>query len=361
MFADYAVSRLQGLTAGPNFPGSAASTVGTHDGNFHCDEALACGLLRHTSAFKDATIVRTRVPDVLNQCQVVVDVGAVYDVAKQRFDHHQKEFQGTMDTGVKQYNTRLSSAGLVYKHFGKEIVRDFCEYCFKNGQLSSALTEAQLMLVYDRVYKTFIEHIDGIDNGVEEFSPEVEGQSVKRNYQVTSTLSSRVGRLYPRWNQDQTRDKEDAAFIKAVNLTTTEFFEAVEVQACSWLQARSVVQKAFDAATTVHPSGQIVVMSDGGCPWKDHLIDIEKENKVFGRTLYVLYADAKQQWRIQCVPKENASFANRKDLPWKGLRDDALSQASGIDGCIFVHAGAFIGGNKTYDGAMQMALKALEA
>jgi uncharacterized UPF0160 family protein len=33
---------------------------------------------------------------------------------------------------------------------------------------------------------------------------------------------------------------------------------------------------------------------------------------------------------------------------------------SGIPGCIFVHAGGFVGGNKTLEGAKQMAYKALE-
>lgn len=35
--------------------------IGTHDGRFHCDEALACTMLRnYTNKFKDATIIRTR-------------------------------------------------------------------------------------------------------------------------------------------------------------------------------------------------------------------------------------------------------------------------------------------------------------
>lgn len=29
---------------------------------------------------------------------------------------------------------------------------------------------------------------------------------------------------------------------------------------------------------------------------------------------------------------------------WRGVRDEALSQVSGIDGCIFVHMSGFIGG-----------------
>lgn len=34
--------------------------VGTHNGSFHCDEALACFLLRLTNKFSGANVVRTR-------------------------------------------------------------------------------------------------------------------------------------------------------------------------------------------------------------------------------------------------------------------------------------------------------------
>lgn len=55
------------------------------------------------------------------------------------------------------------------------------------------------------------------------------------------------------------------------------------------------------------------------------------------------------------------SFESRLALPaaWRGLRDEQLSEAAQIPGCIFVHASGFIGGNKTYDGALAMARKAL--
>lgn len=46
---------------------------------------------------------------------------------------------------------------------------------------------------------------------------------------------------------------------------------------------------------------------------------------------------------------------------WRGLRDEELSKISGIPGCIFVHASGFIGGNKTREGALQMALQSLKA
>ena len=75
-----------------------------------------------------------------------------------------------------------------------------------------------------------------------------------------------------------------------------------------------------------------------------------------------MYQDEKGGWRIQAVPVTPSSFDQRLSLPeaWRGLRDAALSEKSGVPGCVFVHAGGFIGGNATLDGALAMAAGALE-
>jgi uncharacterized UPF0160 family protein len=44
---------------------------------------------------------------------------------------------------------------------------------------------------------------------------------------------------------------------------------------------------------------------------------------------------------------------------WRGVRDEELSELSGVPGCIFVHASGFIGGNRTFEGALQMAIRSL--
>lgn len=41
-----------------------ARRVGTHSGSFHCDDALACFMIRLTDKFSNAEIVRTRDPQV---------------------------------------------------------------------------------------------------------------------------------------------------------------------------------------------------------------------------------------------------------------------------------------------------------
>lgn len=42
-----------------------------------------------------------------------------------RFDHHQKTFHDTLSE--EAFQTRLSSAGLVYRHFGRQILRQLVE------------------------------------------------------------------------------------------------------------------------------------------------------------------------------------------------------------------------------------------
>lgn len=62
--------------------------------------------------FVNLALKRSRDPAVLATCDIVVDVGAVYDESKQLFDHHQRGFTEVFGHG---FTTKLSSAGLVYK------------------------------------------------------------------------------------------------------------------------------------------------------------------------------------------------------------------------------------------------------
>ena len=53
--------------------------IGTHSGTFHCDEALGCFLLNQTDRFEDASVLRSRDPQVLNELDIVIDVGGTYE------------------------------------------------------------------------------------------------------------------------------------------------------------------------------------------------------------------------------------------------------------------------------------------
>ena len=185
-------------------------TIGTHNGTFHCDETLACSLLKMLPRYREAEIVRTRDPAVLATCDLVVDVGGEYDPARLRFDHHQATFSETISSldGSKKWTTKLSSAGLVYFHFGREIISELLE------TKSQQLTEK----VFDKVYENFIQEIDAIDNGIS--THDGEGR-----YSISTNLSSRVSHLSPNWN-DAEQDF-DVGFYQALDLTRLEFLDRV--------------------------------------------------------------------------------------------------------------------------------------
>ncbi|KAL4069593.1 metal-dependent protein hydrolase [Scleroderma yunnanense] len=320
---------------------SLAQTIGTHNGTFHCDEALAVFLLRHIPTYRDAALKRSRDPAVLDTCDIVVDVGAVYDVQKNRFDHHQRGFQEVFGHG---FTTKLSSAGLVYKHFGKQVIA---------SELKLDAEDPQVTVLWLKLYKEFIEAIDAHDNGISQYPSEA-----KPRYRSRTDLSSRVGWLNPPWNL-----LCQSLFVKASQLTGEEFLNRLQYHAQAWLPARDIVGTGLLTRHQVYPSGGIMLF-ERFVPWKDHLFELEEEQNIAREALplYVIYPDEfGGNWRVQAVPVSPESFESRKALPeaWRGLRDDELSRLSGVEGCIFVHASGFIGGNKTKEGALILAILAI--
>ncbi|OCH96187.1 GAMM1 protein [Obba rivulosa] len=320
--------------------------IGTHNGTFHCDEALAVFLLKRTNVYANADLTRTRDPAILDTCTVVVDVGGVYDESRQRFDHHQRGFTEVFGHG---FNTKLSSAGLVYKHFGKEIIA---------SRLHVSVDDPKVETLWLKLYQEFIEAIDAIDNGISQYPTDLQPR-----YRLRTDVSARVGYLNPAWNEPFNSATLDSRFLQASSLVGEEFFGRLDYYANAWLPARDLVAEGLKKRTEVDSSGKIVIF-EKFVPWKEHLFDLEADLSIpaESKPLYILYPDESgNNWRIQAVPVSPESFESRKALPeaWRGVRDDELVKMTGIEGGIFVHASGFIGGNKTQQGALDMAKLAL--
>ncbi|KAK3305379.1 metal-dependent protein hydrolase [Chaetomium strumarium] len=335
--------------------------IGTHNGHFHADEALAVYMLRtHIPTYSGAKLVRTRDPKLLDECHTVVDVGGEYDPARNRYDHHQRSF-GTFFPGRP---TKLSSAGLVYMHFGREIIA---------RRLAQPQESEQVDMVWRKIYESFIEALDAHDNGINVYdSAALAAAGLQKKFSDGGfTLGAMVGRLNPNWNDPMPEDPvaaqeaEDRRFELASQRIGEEFDRDLDYFTRAWLPAREVVAEAFAGRVEYDSKGRILVLKRQSAPWKDHLYSLEEQKPEGGQVLYVLYPekpvpDAK--WRIQCVPVAKDSFESRKPLPesWRGFRDEELDGISGVSGSVFVHASGFIGGNKSFEGALAMAKKALE-
>lgn len=341
-----------------------ALTVGTHNGHFHADEALAVYMLRqHVPKYTGARLIRTREPALLETCDIVVDVGGEYEPARDRYDHHQRTFTTTFP----DHQTKLSSAGLVYMHFGKGIIS-------RSLPDTPAEDSDKVGLIWNKLYDNFVEALDAHDNGISVYDPDVlKAAGIEKRFSNGGfTLGAMVGRFNGNWNDPVLSDpvaaqaEEDGRFEQASQRIGEEFDRALDYYTKAWLPARDVVETAYKARKVYDAEGRILVLKGQSAPWKDHLYTLEEEEgEGVQKVLYVLYPekptpDAK--WRVQCVPETGDSFQSRKPLPeaWRGFRDEKLDEITGIQGGVFIHAAGFIGGNKTFDGALAMAKKALE-
>lgn len=343
----------------------SALTIGTHSGTFHADESLAVYMLRLLPKYADANLVRSRNPEELEKCDIIVDVSGKYDGVKY-FDHHQREFDGVLGNG---FNTKLSSAGLVYKHFGHQVLASI---------LKVSEDSPVVQACYPYVYKQFVEAIDANDNGISAYDSQVisainDDESIPYNISErfvngNITIPSVVSRMNPLQYEIEESELEeskvyDLKFGLASQFMGNTFVDMVVSAGKGWYPSKEKMEKAFAA----REDPRIIIM-DELFNWKSHLYDIEKgliakEGKLTddNKVIYVIYAGG-DSWRVQAVAVSPSSFVSRKPLPesWRGFRDEELSKISGIEGGVFVHASGFIGGNKTREGAIAMAKKALD-
>lgn len=327
--------------------------IATHNGKFHADEVFAVSLLRNLDRFKEAEIIRTRDNELLKTADIVLDVGGVYDPLTHRYDHHQPEFKDSFSSSFK---TLLSSAGLVYKHFGKEIL----------AQRAANLSAEQIEALYVHVYESFVEAFDANDNGISAYPADVK-PTISRGFDIFW----HVNLLNPGWNEVITPESSNESFVKAVEVVSGAFNLYLNNCLNFWLPARDIVVSALESHSVSVASSESseidskILILPTSCPWKDHLFNTPGTEEI----LYLIYPEgANSSWRIQACPESSDSFVCRLALPeaWRGLRDAELDAAlmaadSGIEsGAIFVHRAGFIGGHKTMEGAIDMARLAVK-
>ncbi len=249
-------------------------------------------------------------------------------------------------------------------HFGKAIIAK---------QLDLPEDAEEVNTIWEKIYFGFIEAVDANDNGISVYdSKAIEAAGLKKKFSDGGfSLASMVSRLNPRWNDPVPSDlveaqaPEDEKFLVASQKMGEEFSKTLEFWTKSWLPARAIVHETYAKRLQFDPKGRILVFEGQSLPWKDHLYTLEEKEGGNTKVLYVLYPEKPvpgTKWRIQAVPVDKDSFESRKPLPeaWRGFRDEKLDEVTGVSGGVFVHASGFIGGNKTFEGAKAMALKALD-
>lgn len=298
--------------------------LATHSGSFHLDDVFAYVVLRLALGLRapgqDHSLVRSREEAVIAAADLAWDVGAVYDPAACRYDHHQR------GAPLREDGTPLSAAGLVWRHHGEAAVR---------ALLGGADLAPSVAAAIDR---EVVRRIDEIDNGVGE-----PGDALG--------LSSVIEDFNPSWDAPEVGDgqAEDAAFLRAADLA--EGFLRRRVEA---VRARLAADAAVLAAHARAEDPRILEL-DRKMPWQE---------PVFAHGLPVLYAVypvPTGNWMVDAMPPEPGSFGQRLPLPeaWAGLRDAELAAASGVSDAVFVHLRRFVGAARSRMGALEMARKAI--
>ena len=309
--------------------------IATHSGSFHADDVFGVAVL--AAVFPDHRIVRTRKPEEIAPADFVVDVGGVWDAAKGRFDHHQRGFGGArMRDGEPAEG--YASAGLVWREFGTGYVRQAAQ------QLGQAIDDATCTKIANDVDASLVRYLDLVDTGAADVAPGVFG------------FSSLLSLLNSTWLEEGTLSAEERARLQ---LERFEEGMAIVRRVLDRFILRGIGQVL--AADKVRAAerlldGRVLHLADGGLPWTRVVVEEMPE------VLLVVYPEwDTQQHIVRTVPAQAGSFQSRLDLPqeWSGLRGEQLASASGVPDAVFCHTNLFIGAAKSFDGAMEMARKAL--
>lgn len=284
-------------------------TVVTHSGSFHADDVFSVAALK--CILPAFNLIRTRDLTIIEQADIVLDVGGIYDPETGRFDHHQRGGAGARDNGIP-----YSSFGLIWQKYGVDL-------CDGNAAVANSV-DSSLVSTIDAID---CGHVEGVAQGI--------------------SLSQTISMFNPTWQEES---DFDACFNEAVAFAQRVLTRFI-ASANGGISAKSIVAQAIAEAQ----DPRVIVLSQY-MPWKRTVHSLSEE------ALYVIYPSDTGQWRIQTVPVELGSFEDRKSLPkaWAGLSDKALQEVTGIDDAMFCHNGLFIAGADSLVSTLKMAAIALQ-
>lgn len=286
--------------------------IATHNGKFHADDVFGVALL--TSLHPEAQVIRTRDQALLDSADIVLDVGGVYDVASQRFDHHQRS------SGARENGILYSAFGLLWQHYGPE-------YC--NGDDA----------VWQKIDSRLVKAIDAVDNGQDLFT-------------VTDfrTAPLDVSAVLGLFNPISDAENFDEQFTVAVELARTLLsrFKAK-------YEYTLAAEREFVAAYEASEDRRFVVL--------DKFIPHGAVSTAQPDLLFTVFPGATGNWTMQTVKPEGSQFGSRKELPlaWRGLNGEDLAAATGVEDAVFCHKAGFICAAESRAGVLSLLALALKS
>lgn len=281
----------------------------THNGTFHCDEVFST--IMFSKLLPEVIVCRTSDLEKANSDQYIYDVGGG------ELDHHQFGGNGERDNGVK-----YSSCGLVWKKFGKEIIKKY--------------TEKDIDEIWKMIDKNLIQCIDAGDNG--------QIPDINVDYRLVQ-VASIISEFNPNWDEDIDLDVK---FEEAVKLAETVFDNSMK-SSISKMRAKSKVDMA------INDSKDGIMTLEKFLPWKEFLL--ESDSSKAKLINFVIFPSNRGGYNIYTVPEKLGSFTSRKLFPkeWAGLKDKELQKVTTVETARFCHNKCFICAVDTKDDALKLA------
>ena len=295
----------------------------THSGGFHADELLSSAVL--TRLFPTAQLLRSRDKLWLTPAsdKIIYDVGGVYDVEAQIFDHHQRPGP------LRKDGQPFSSFGLIWAHYGQDYLA------------AMSIPDEDIEAIHVKFDTEFVMPIDLLDNGAIE--PSVAGPL------ANLTLPALLESLKPVFD-DMSSTANDDAFFAALPIVQ-RFIEAILCGFAAEARALGIVKEAIDKVGT----SQILELPKG-MPYSSILDDVKADH-----ILFVIHPRG-NDWTLNGIKLSKYTFDQRADLPasWAGLSDSALEAVTGVKGAKFCHNARFIAVASTREAILEMANKAVQ-
>jgi len=292
----------------------------THNAKFHADDVFAVAALFLVYEEENCEVVRTRDEEKVNNGEVVVDVGGVYNPNENKFDHHQLEGAGLRKNGIP-----YASFGLVWDKYGE--------------QLSGSL---EIKESFDKI---LVQAVDALDNGVDVTKQLFEGV---RPFDVVGL----VDLFRPTWNEEKDWDKK---FLEAVSWAKSVIVRVLKIEKDLY-EAREVVRGIYRQST----DKEVILIDEQYDFGREVATSVLSD---YPEPIYaILYRSDANNWQVLAIRKNSGTHESRKLLPedWRAKSGIDLQKASGIMDAEFCHRSGFMALVRSKEGAIALAKKALD-
>jgi len=320
--------------------------LGVHGGKFHLDDVLCCYLMSslYGERLGNKVFIHRSIEagKDLGNCDFVMDVGMEYDHFKRHYDHHQKDFNET----YKNRSIKLSASGLIWRHYGEEIVRtlltDLKDFKYK-------LTIHKIRAITDKIYDSMLSFVDARDNGLNQYAEPI---TQKPNYIDNSNLGYFVSLFNEAWYEDLTPEQTLERFKQAM-VIVGEYFMKVFIKSVYSIQAQKIVDQAYKERFKYRSDGRVLVLESSSVPVNIFKLNLKTDPKI----LYIVgYNKDRKQYSALAVNETGDNYKTILPFPkeWCGLPEEELIKVSGIPDSTFVHSTGFLACNKTLKGILLM-------